>query len=98
MEEVDIRPGPSGEVLLGINPRRAYALAPCHHIFHTKCLAQWLAIKVSLFVDQKAQTLNSEFRPSVHFVRGVYRHSEHHNVLSSDVVIISASCMLNSTT
>lgn len=47
MEEVDTRPGPTSEVLLGINPRRAYALAPCHHLFHTKCLAQWLAIKVS---------------------------------------------------
>lgn len=47
MEEVDVRPGPNGEVLLGINPRRGYALAPCHHLFHTKCLSQWLAIKVS---------------------------------------------------
>jgi len=46
MEDVDTRPGPSGEVLLGINPRRGYALAPCHHLFHTKCLSQWLAIKV----------------------------------------------------
>ncbi|ORY35895.1 hypothetical protein BCR39DRAFT_512893 [Naematelia encephala] len=45
MEEVDTRPGPSSEVLLGINPRRSYALAPCHHLFHTKCLQQWLAIK-----------------------------------------------------
>ncbi|KAF8508917.1 hypothetical protein JB92DRAFT_2950348 [Gautieria morchelliformis] len=25
--------------------RRVYALAPCHHIFHTQCLEQWLAIK-----------------------------------------------------
>jgi hypothetical protein len=47
MEEVDVRPGPSGEVLLGMNPRRGYALAPCHHLFHTRCLSQWLAIKVS---------------------------------------------------
>ena len=47
MEPVDTRPGPSGEVLLGINPRRAYALAPCHHLFHTKCLTQWMAVKVS---------------------------------------------------
>lgn len=47
MDPVDTRPGPSGEVLLGINPRRAYALAPCHHLFHTKCLAQWVAVKVS---------------------------------------------------
>ena len=48
MDPVDTRPGPSGEVLLGINPRRAYALAPCHHLFHTKCLSQWMAVKVSL--------------------------------------------------
>ena len=46
MEQVDTQPGPSSEVLLGINPRRGYALAPCHHLFHTNCLSQWLAIKV----------------------------------------------------
>lgn len=46
MEEVDTSPGPSSEVLLGMNRRRSYAVAPCHHLFHTKCLAQWLAIKV----------------------------------------------------
>jgi len=46
MEEVDTTPGPSSEVLLGMNRRRSYAVAPCHHLFHTRCLAQWLAIKV----------------------------------------------------
>ncbi|KAK4685270.1 transmembrane E3 ubiquitin-protein ligase, partial [Tremellales sp. Uapishka_1] len=45
MEEVNTHPGPSSEALLGLNARRAYALAPCHHLFHTKCLSQWLAIK-----------------------------------------------------
>lgn len=25
--------------------RRTYAWAPCHHVFHTYCLEQWLAIK-----------------------------------------------------
>lgn len=48
MEEVDTSPGPSSEVLLGMNRKRSYAVAPCHHLFHTKCLAQWLAIKVCL--------------------------------------------------
>lgn len=46
MEEVDTSPGPSSEVLLGMNRKRSYAVAPCHHLFHTRCLAQWLAIKV----------------------------------------------------
>jgi hypothetical protein len=46
MEEVDTTPGPSSEVLLGMNRKRSYAVAPCHHLFHTRCLAQWLAIKV----------------------------------------------------
>ncbi|RXK41711.1 hypothetical protein M231_00946 [Tremella mesenterica] len=54
MEEVSTSPsstlGASEALLtgLGINSlgsRRAYALSPCHHLFHTKCLAQWLAIK-----------------------------------------------------
>jgi hypothetical protein len=49
MEEVDTSAGPSSEVLLGMNRRRSYAVAPCHHLFHTKCLAQWLAIKVGLY-------------------------------------------------
>lgn len=48
MEEVDTSAGPSSEVLLGMNRRRSYAVAPCHHLFHTKCLAQWLAIKVGV--------------------------------------------------
>lgn len=51
MEEVDTHPGTSSEVLLGMKPRRSYALAPCHHLFHTKCLQQWLAIKVSARFD-----------------------------------------------
>jgi hypothetical protein len=49
MEEVDTSAGPSSEVLLGMSRRRSYAVAPCHHLFHTKCLAQWLAIKVDLY-------------------------------------------------
>lgn len=30
----------------GRGKRRNYALAPCHHLFHTECLERWLAIKV----------------------------------------------------
>ncbi|KAL7422798.1 hypothetical protein Q5752_002094 [Cryptotrichosporon argae] len=50
MEDVDTRPAPAAEAgasaLLGLHGgKKAYALAPCHHLFHTKCLAQWLAIK-----------------------------------------------------
>lgn len=39
---------PSASALLAINARRAYAVAPCHHLFHTKCLQQWMTIKVGL--------------------------------------------------
>lgn len=38
MEEVDTRP----DTIAG---RTAYAVAPCHHLFHTKCLQQWMGIK-----------------------------------------------------
>ncbi|KAF8674018.1 Ring finger [Rhizoctonia solani] len=31
---------------VGMGPKCVYAIAPCHHMFHTKCLEQWLAIKV----------------------------------------------------
>lgn len=30
---------------VGARTRRNYSLAPCHHLFHTACLEQWLAIK-----------------------------------------------------
>lgn len=33
--------------IMNINFRRTYALAPCHHLFHTECLNHWMAIKVS---------------------------------------------------
>ncbi|CUA71903.1 DSC E3 ubiquitin ligase complex subunit 1 [Rhizoctonia solani] len=37
----------SGSLLAGVGmgTKCVYAVAPCHHIFHTKCLEQWLAIK-----------------------------------------------------
>ncbi|KAJ9101236.1 hypothetical protein QFC21_003455 [Naganishia friedmannii] len=37
--------GTVGTRVMNINLRRTYALAPCHHLFHTECLSQWLAIK-----------------------------------------------------
>ncbi|ODN80188.1 hypothetical protein L198_07845 [Cryptococcus wingfieldii CBS 7118] len=30
---------------LGLGDRRGYAIAPCGHVFHTDCLAQWMGIK-----------------------------------------------------
>ncbi|WVQ74741.1 hypothetical protein IAR50_004346 [Cryptococcus sp. DSM 104548] len=30
---------------LGLGDRRGYAIAPCGHVFHTNCLAQWMSIK-----------------------------------------------------
>lgn len=39
--------GHVGSKVMNMNLRRTYALAPCHHLFHTECLSQWLAIKVS---------------------------------------------------
>ena len=45
--------GLAGEALAGLGlgnlaQRRSYALAPCGHLFHTACLAQWMGVKVSL--------------------------------------------------
>lgn len=31
-----------GHKIININLRNAYALAPCHHLFHTNCLRQWM--------------------------------------------------------
>jgi hypothetical protein len=70
MEEVDTSPGPSSEVLLGMNRRRSYAVAPCHHLFHTRCLAQWLAIKVCFFNRTKEMRLT--IRRYAHCANGVY--------------------------
>ena len=71
MEEVDTTPGPSSEVLLGMNRRRSYAVAPCHHLFHTRCLAQWLAIKVCPHSSRKEER-ELTIRRYVHCVNGVY--------------------------
>ncbi|KAL1717484.1 hypothetical protein EV715DRAFT_202986 [Schizophyllum commune] len=50
MEAIDIGgEGGSGEKETSMAPlrgaRKEYSLAPCHHLFHTKCLERWLAIK-----------------------------------------------------
>ncbi|BEJ11489.1 hypothetical protein CspHIS471_0109110 [Cutaneotrichosporon sp. HIS471] len=45
MEEVNTHPDPADGPLLNLNARRSYAVAPCHHLFHTKCLQQWMAVK-----------------------------------------------------
>jgi hypothetical protein len=45
MEDVDTYPDPADGPLLNLNARRNYAVAPCHHLFHTKCLQQWMAVK-----------------------------------------------------
>ncbi|KAK8850346.1 hypothetical protein IAR55_004264 [Kwoniella newhampshirensis] len=53
MEEVDLtssHPSHSSTAsTLGVgglgDKRRSYALAPCGHLFHTKCLTQWMGIK-----------------------------------------------------
>ncbi|EIN09405.1 hypothetical protein PUNSTDRAFT_85742 [Punctularia strigosozonata HHB-11173 SS5] len=34
-----------GLVRRAVGGRKHYSLAPCHHLFHTACLEQWLAIK-----------------------------------------------------
>ncbi|WWD20527.1 hypothetical protein CI109_105003 [Kwoniella shandongensis] len=49
MEEVDLttsHPSHSSTAMGGLgDKRRNYALAPCGHLFHTKCLSQWMGIK-----------------------------------------------------
>ncbi|WVF68112.1 hypothetical protein IAT40_002875 [Kwoniella sp. CBS 6097] len=48
MEEVDLAQSSlaSNAGLGGLgDKRRSYALAPCGHLFHTKCLSQWMAVK-----------------------------------------------------
>lgn len=47
--------GLAGEALAGLGlgnlaQRRSYALAPCGHLFHTACLAQWMGVKVSFVI------------------------------------------------
>jgi hypothetical protein len=61
MEEVVVHPPalsaaatPEG-ALVGLNARRAYALAPCHHLFHTDCLSQWMAVKVSFRLSMRVR-------------------------------------------
>ncbi|KZP00609.1 hypothetical protein CALVIDRAFT_493843 [Calocera viscosa TUFC12733] len=37
--------GDKASLLASVGVRKNYALAPCHHLFHTACLERWLAIK-----------------------------------------------------
>ncbi|EJU04890.1 hypothetical protein DACRYDRAFT_114212 [Dacryopinax primogenitus] len=37
--------GDKASLLASVTVRKNYALAPCHHLFHTNCLEHWLAIK-----------------------------------------------------
>ncbi|KAG8729043.1 hypothetical protein FRC11_009636, partial [Ceratobasidium sp. 423] len=48
LDSPDASGGKEGASLLagvGMGTKCVYAVAPCHHMFHTKCLEQWLAIK-----------------------------------------------------
>ncbi|KAH7106084.1 hypothetical protein BKA62DRAFT_754466 [Auriculariales sp. MPI-PUGE-AT-0066] len=53
MEPIIVPPPDSGaaavlvkqSILPGATVKRPYALAPCHHLFHTQCLERWMDIK-----------------------------------------------------
>lgn len=50
-----------GSRVMNMNFRRTYALAPCHHMFHTECLSQWMAIKVGSLLSSSASLLIASF-------------------------------------
>lgn len=69
--------GHVGSKVMSMNIRRTYALAPCHHLFHTECLSQWLAIKVSSghsAASTSTATNAHRYRTLARFVRGVCHH------------------------
>jgi len=49
MDPIHVQPETGDEKvarLKAVANRRTYAVAPCHHLFHTRCLEQWMTIKV----------------------------------------------------
>ena len=44
---------------IDVNDRRGYMLAPCDHIFHRRCLEQWMDVKVRQMCDHVQSAMAS---------------------------------------
>jgi hypothetical protein len=89
--------GHVGSKVMNMNLRRTYALAPCHHLFHTECLSQWLAIKVGFSLNAAfiSNTTDAHrYRTLVRFVRGACHHYKRNSSIFRHVSIehIVSSC------